>query len=666
MKLSSIFLSLFFSLNTAFAANTTTVLGYPSGQATQVCAPTSANSQCLGQGGGGGSSQWTGTAGSPIYYLNNVGIGTSTASKQLTVGSTGQATVDSLGNLITLGNVSIGTNAAGIQELLVWGSLSNSLATEIENKGATQVGSNHPSLFLESSGSNGSGIPGWANAGIVESDTIGGLVLGANGSNPITFQNNRIINMTLDGNGNLGIGTSVPASLLDINEKLNVFSTGNVGIGSANPGQALDVSGTVRATSFVDTGIATGKIVKTDANRQLIAAVSGSDYPPITTGTNLLFGNGAGGFTNITQSATSGSNLSLGFTSSAANTFDLSGNQVIGANYAGVQTAPTNGLAVQGNVGIGTWIGNAGLSVMNGNVGIGTWNPAMALDVNGSVKMTGFNLTGSGTNGQALVTDGSGNGTWQTVSGGSSQWTYTSSGNIGLSTTSTVGIGTTGGVGGLLVMNGNVGMGTWLPGAALDVEGPNSTTGIAANIAKGDILLEGATLSASKSSNSYYALNMPNNIAWYAETNASFASFDLFANTVRNSGNWVYASNGPVWGLNFGHGSNVDYFQVARAPSGTAGNPVTTVPFLYINNQGNVGIGTSTPKGALTVMNGNVGIGTWVPAMALDVKGTIRALSSGTCTTLYQCTGGVDVGIIQTSACSLCPGGTCSAMNGCF
>ena len=75
MKLSSIFLSLFFSLNTAFAANTTTVLGYPSGQATQVCAPTSANSQCLGQGGGGSGTVSSGTVGQEAVYTGTTTVG---------------------------------------------------------------------------------------------------------------------------------------------------------------------------------------------------------------------------------------------------------------------------------------------------------------------------------------------------------------------------------------------------------------------------------------------------------------------------------------------------------------------------------------------------------------------------------------------------------------
>ena len=91
--------------------------------------------------------------------------------------------------------------------------------------------------------------------------------------------------------------------------------------------------------------------------------------------------------------------------------------------------------------------------------------------------MTGLTLTGNGAaNGNVLVTNAVGVGTWMPTSSlgvsGSNYWSLTAgAGNVGISTANTVGIGTTsaGAGAGLIVMNGNVGIGTWVPSAALNV-----------------------------------------------------------------------------------------------------------------------------------------------------------------------------------------------------
>lgn len=120
-------------------------------------------------------------------------------------------------------------------------------------------------------------------------------------------------------------------------------------------------------------------------------------------------------------------NVSIGTTVSK-NILDVKGAQALGT-YAGINTSTSNSLIVSGNIGIGTFSPFAGkLIVSGGNVGIGSISPGQILDVVGTVRMSGFTLKTSPTNGYVLTSDASGNGTWN----------LGASGNVGISTVNTV------------------------------------------------------------------------------------------------------------------------------------------------------------------------------------------------------------------------------------
>src|ERR1041385_5420312 len=74
-----------------------------------------------------------------------------------------------------------------------------------------------------------------------------------------------------------------------------------------------------------------------------------------------------------------------------------------------------------------------------GNLGVGTVNPTATLEVNGTSKMAGFQLTASPTSGYSLVSDSNGVGSWQSVC---SPWTRVAPNIYPSTITDNVGIGT--------------------------------------------------------------------------------------------------------------------------------------------------------------------------------------------------------------------------------
>lgn len=135
----------------------------------------------------------------------------------------------------------------------------------------------------------------------------------------------------------------------------------------------------------------------------------------------------------------------------------------------GLRNSGTNDLYLRDNIN-----GLTLLSIMQGtgNLGVGTTTPAQKLDVAGTAKMTGLQLTtGAGAN-KVLMSDASGNGTWQTVG--------TSGATTGSGTTNYHSKWTASGtLGNSIVFDDgtNVGVGTAAPATKLDVNGTAKVVG---------------------------------------------------------------------------------------------------------------------------------------------------------------------------------------------
>lgn len=113
-----------------------------------------------------------------------------------------------------------------------------------------------------------SGTAGYYTTDGIHASQNGNILYGNSVSIPISPSGNlssaNIMNTSLNGNiniqgnmylpsGNLGIGTGLPSSLLEVGiQKFNVLSGGNVGVGSSNPGATLDIgpTGTLRAVGL--------------------------------------------------------------------------------------------------------------------------------------------------------------------------------------------------------------------------------------------------------------------------------------------------------------------------------------------------------------------------------------------------------------------------------
>ncbi|MBI5471473.1 MAG: hypothetical protein HY961_03920 [Ignavibacteriae bacterium] len=208
------------------------------------------------------------------------------------------------------------------------------------------------------------------------------------------------------------------------------FNTGNVGIGTATPAYKLDVNGLGFFHSNLQTDgqlyLSTGMLSTNSTSNSLRFGINDVEKVRILPNGNV----GLGTTNPIDKLELFGTNAALRFTRDDGAKF---GQMFYDGADLVIRQPSGDGVSIQNSAGSSLFYFTPG-----GNLGIGSTTPSQKLDVNGTVKMTGFNLSG-GASGKVLTSDASGNGTWQTPA--TSQWTthgsdiyYNSAGRVGIGT----------------------------------------------------------------------------------------------------------------------------------------------------------------------------------------------------------------------------------------
>jgi len=350
-------------------------------------------------------------------------------------------------------------------------------AQKFDIAGKFQVDSNGNPLKINNVATSFPSAQGLAGT-ILTNDGSGGLTWGsAGGSGPWQVAGSDIYNNNA---GNVGVGTSSPLA------KLTVSNGASVG-GSVPTGSAFTVSGTGNSNRFVTA----------DGNKTLNFQVTGaSNYGELSSydfGINAAFPF----YLNA-----NGGNVGIGALA-AESQLTVTGNASVGTGYNN-SPAPTNGMIVEGNVGIGTSSPTYSLDILQNSVnGIRTKNTVSSqsgglLAVNDLSHSAQVTITGStqpatlyGPDKAVFYGAGAQNGTILISDSGPLQlataavnFTMLQSGNIGIGNLSPMNkFGVSGNVAigsyagsisapaNSIIVSGNVGIGTSSPATSLDVAG---------------------------------------------------------------------------------------------------------------------------------------------------------------------------------------------------
>lgn len=296
-------------------------------------------------------------------------------------------------------------------------------ANTINCTGATCTVSGSVVTIPLSGGGGGGGLPPEGIQGSVQFLDVQGTVTAFGGNSGLTYTG------TGSTSGNVGIGSLTPGQLLDVQGTSRALSFSGAGTGLTGTASSLSIGGnsaTTTALSSSPTNCSSNQ-APTGINASGIAQ-NCTAYYLTSNPSNYITGNQT---ITVTGDATGSGTTSIGLTlkntgtagTYRSTTFDAQGRETSGTNPTtfsgyGISDSSANlRAALTDSTGTGANVFATSPNLI-ANVGIGSVSPGQALDVNGTVRMTGFNLNSSPTSGFVLTSDSSGNGTWKAGAGG--------------------------------------------------------------------------------------------------------------------------------------------------------------------------------------------------------------------------------------------------------
>jgi len=212
----------------------------------------------------------------------------------------------------------------------------------------------------------------------------------------------------INASGNVGIGTTAPAGLLDVEGAGNViFNSGNVGIGTSNPAYLLDIENPNAATSMrvantLNSGSPTALKVVTSGNNAEGITVAPTGTNSIGLYVDAIGGTSTGVYSQATQFGVEGvanTNSSVGVFGMDTNTFGYGvQGENMAANGVAIYGQAGSGQAVDGQAASGVAIYGQSTSGISAEFQGGVNNPSPTLDILGNTGQTGALI--------ALNTDG--------------------------------------------------------------------------------------------------------------------------------------------------------------------------------------------------------------------------------------------------------------------